>query len=136
MSAVELIEKANLPLQKALQNYHSLQNNDTLKEVVRCLTNTRLFVPGEQHNQQATFSIVHNPDKEPFFLAFTSREELHKFTDKEFVLLTLQQMAEVLQQNPSIKGFVIDIKGSSFILPCKLADRIIASYAMADLARG
>ena len=136
MSAIELIEKSNSKLKKALENYHSVQNQDTLKAVISALVSSRLLVPGTQTDKEATFSIIKNPKGEPFFLAFTDREELKKFTEKEYLVLPLKQMALVLQQNPTIKGFVINVKGNgSFILPSSLADRIIASYAMADLAR-
>lgn len=133
MNTIEMIEENNRALKQSLATFHLTQNKDTFRKVVEGLVHSTFLMPGTQVNADVTLSIALNPEKKPFFLAFTDREELRKWKKtEEYLVIPFRQMIEAVVTNPKIAGVVINAKGNNFILPAKQAGIIAQQFQVAD----
>lgn len=65
-----------------------------------------------------SFKLLTNKSNHSFFMAFTDASELKKWsaTDEQTLILTYNDLANMLKESGDVKGFVIDPFGSNLVI--------------------
>lgn len=138
-------EAMNLPVQNAIAAYYHDRSQKNVALILQALTSAVLLVPGIQKEEgpamgvKVSFSIIKDGSGKPYFPAFTSVKQLaawspEKAKTQAFLPVDFTRMAEILEENPSIGGFMINVKSQPFLMPARLY--IQAYHALMNRLKG
>ena len=116
-----------------------------LEEIVM---NARFLIPAEihmfseeeqknlenpEHNARVRFCMMTNDKKETYFPAFTTMDELHKWSpsyDGETMALSFDEYAAMLSKSNDLKGMVIDPFSENLVIDSRMAEDLALTKSM------
>ncbi|MEE8808797.1 MAG: SseB family protein [Lactimicrobium sp.] len=138
-------EELNVPVQQAISAYYHDRSQKNVAVILQSLTRAVLLVPGVQKEEgpangvKVSFSIIKDGSGKPYFAAFTSVKQLaawspEKAKTQAFLPVDFTRMAQILEENPVIGGFMINVKSQPFLMPARLY--IQAYHALMNRLKG
>jgi hypothetical protein len=129
-------------IEKMRENYTDEARDDVLNKVI---FDTTFFVPAifdsstELKNEndrlrfserpKAQFVLIENPEGEKYFPAFLTHDDVIAFREEqkmpcEAFLMTFADLAEIVEQQSMLKGFVVDPHGFNLPFPTEFVQGI------------